>query len=203
VAVNHSARPIALAVVLVLVGCARHTPASPPVIDSRTTGERGYIDLQAGEVLRVVVPILRSGAYVLPDSSFEQHGNTITVHDKGDFIGFERDYYDVRHNGAGIRVQFRNAEVTENGKMRVQHKAALPLIAEFERFRHVRMVLLQRVSAVDHDQALVGANDPGVLEQLTRDVQNHAGCGAQNGGLCRWVPVGISVQPVSRDNADR
>lgn len=191
-----------LAASLLLSGCThRVVKNSPPPPDAGRTGERGYVDLQPGAVLRVVVPILKSGAYVLPDSSFEQHGTTIVVHDKGDFIGFERDFYDVRpRHPAGIQLQFRHAEITENGATRVEHRAALPLVSELAAFRYVRIVFLQRLSATDHDQALVGANDENLLARLTREVIGGAGCSAERGGFCEWVPLGVAVVQVSPDH---
>src|SRR5690349_17033639 len=77
---------------LLFTGCRHQRPALP---NPPNIGEVGYLDLKAGWRLRVVVPIVRTGGYIVPMTT-KVEGHTISVTAGKDFLGYETDYYDIR-----------------------------------------------------------------------------------------------------------
>ncbi len=157
-----------------------------------------YIDLQPGWRLRVVTPVLKSGGYQLRAAGQQVSGNTITLTTGADFLGYELAYYAVRsRNGAGVRVAFLSAEITQEGKTSAQSRPLAPLFQLPRSARYVRLIFLTRVSRADHDMAVVAARESGALDALTRRVLAEPGEACKSEGLtyCAWIPKGIAVAP--------
>ena len=172
---------------------AAKAPASTPVPQPGS-----YIDLQPQWRLRVVIPMLKSGRYVLGTLGTETDGNTVTVDTGGDFLGYEIAYYAVQpRRGGGVRIEFTAAEATRNGVTAPRTKSIAPLFKLPRGARYVRLIYLIRVSQVDHDMAVVAARDIGSLNALTLRVQSNPGEACRDGrdGSCSWIPQGIAVRP--------
>src|SRR5579862_2254437 len=128
---------VSVALACLLAGCAaRNTraPAQPPV----RPADAGFIDLEPGWRLRVVVPILKSGGYRLDLGQTQTSGNTVSL-SASDFLGYEVAYYAVVPRGG---PQFITAEVTHDGQTAPQPR---PLVRWFELprgVRHVRLIYL-------------------------------------------------------------
>jgi hypothetical protein len=156
-----------------------------------------FLDLQAGWKLQVVIPKLRSGGYTLP-SVKRAAANSSEIKVGDDFLGYERDLYDIlRRDDGGIRLRFRHAEVwDENRKMHRKSLPSLPLLEDATKARFVRLVYLIRVSSADHNMAIVSSNDVAALSELTQAVVQKAECNNSERAACRWVPEGIAVTPI-------
>jgi hypothetical protein len=158
----------ALLLAIVLSGCAaRKAPVAPTAVD-----RADYIDLQPGWRLRVVTPVLKSGAYELA-------------------------YYAVRsRNGTGVRLEFLSAEITEEGKTTAQSRPLAPLFQLPRSVKYVRLIFLTRMSRADHDMAVAAAAEPDDLDALTRRVlDDPADCKSEARTYCAWIPQGIAVAP--------
>lgn len=144
-------------------------------------------------MVQVVIPILRSGGYVLPSLKAEGSGGSQTVEAGSDFLGYERDFYSVSREGTGVRVQFRRGQVWENGKMHSTHSPRLRFFVNGS--RHVRLVFLTRLSNADHDMAIVSSDDPAALAVAAREITAHGQCLDSAEVQCTWVPNGVAVTP--------
>ncbi|HEX5430560.1 MAG TPA: hypothetical protein VFW83_01235 [Bryobacteraceae bacterium] len=190
---------IGAAVLSALAGCAVRTARAPAVPDlGKPRADRAFIDLQAGWRVRVITPILKSGGFVVRTPPKQLEGNTLVIDNGGDFIGYETSYYAVTgRRGGGVRVRFRSAEVTRQGK---KVKATKP-IAQLFRLprdaRYVRLVFLTRASNADHDMAIVAANRVEAIERATKQLQANPknGCIDEKDFVCSWIPQGIAVRP--------
>jgi hypothetical protein len=193
---------VCLALLGPLTGCAVRTrPASAgsakPVVPAPAPQPGTYIDLQPDWRVRVVIPILKSGGYVLRELATQTDGKTVTVDTGGDFLGYEIAYYAVRRRrGGGVRIEFASAEGTRNGLTASETKSIAPLFQLPRSARYVRLIYLIRVSQVDHDMAVVAARDIGSLNALTLRVQANPGESCRDGRdeFCSWVPQGIAVR---------
>jgi hypothetical protein len=136
----------------------------------------------------VIIPILRSGTYILPSLRAQTTSGSERVEAGPDFLGYERDFYHVKRDGNGVRLRFCRGEVWSDGRARVS------VFRGIER-SHVRMVFLRRVSQADHDMAIVSSSDPSKLDEMTRDVTLRAECRNGTNGMCVWVPTEIPVRP--------
>jgi hypothetical protein len=113
---------------LLLIAFIRRVPVQTSAPDNRIA-EPNYVDLRAGWRLRVVIPIQRSGGYIVPTAALPQ-GDTISVSAGGDFIGYETDYYDVRsHHGSEMRIAFNRAEAVERGNTSNRTQPTLQLFS--------------------------------------------------------------------------
>jgi hypothetical protein len=194
---------VCLALVGLLTGCAARTrrisaAGAKPVVPAPAPQPGTYIDLQPEWRVRVVIPILKSGGYVLKELATETVGKTVTVDTGGDFLGYEIAYYTVQgRRGGGVRIDFASAEGTRNGVTASETKSIAPLFQLPRRARYVRLIYLIRVSQVDHDMAVVAARDIGSLNALTLRVQANPGEACRDGRdeSCSWVPQGIAVRP--------
>ena len=176
---------------------SRELHASPAAID------RGFVDLRPGWRLRVVTPLLKSGAFALPASAVKVSGNTVTLSAGDEFEGYETAYYAVApHPKGGVKISFASAEVTKEGQSAPQPRPALSLFKLPRGARLVRLVFLTRVSQTDHDMAVLGAGDIAELDRLTAAVQANPGaCVAAGRSDCAWIPPGIAVRPEARAGA--
>jgi hypothetical protein len=92
--------------------------------------------------VRAVVPILRSGGYIVPTRSLSE-GNAVSVSPGGDPIGYETDYYDVRsRNGSEIAIAFTRGEAVEQGKTSRRTEPRVQLLSLSTRTKFVRLVYL-------------------------------------------------------------
>jgi hypothetical protein len=192
----------ALPLLVLLTGCtarSAHAPLPPPA-DSI---QPAFLDLQAGWRLRVVVPILKSGGYLLP--SLKSSGQDfLNLRAGPDFLGYENDYYAVIRNGHGMTVEFRFAEVVQEGETTRQSRPRVSLFNLPANMRFVRLVYLVRVSEADHNMAIAGAEDQQTLASLTGNLQSHPEetCAPAAHSSCAWVPPGIAVRPERRAVVD-
>jgi hypothetical protein len=175
---------------LAAAGC-RHGKA-PATTAAPRPNPSVYVDLQPGWRLRVITPLLAGGGYQVKGRQ-SQEGNTITLETRNDFLGFETAYYTI---GAGLKVEFANAEVTRDGQTAPQAKPVHPLFAMRRGMKLMRLVFLERGSSATHDMAVLTARNLATLEDLTAKVraQPAQGCNAN----CEWVPAGIAVRAEKR-----
>lgn len=166
------------------VSCLHHTVDTEARKPASSPSPVDFVDLQPGWKLRVVVPMLRSGGYILPSLKQEANGNTIETGE--DFLGYEQAYYRImpRRNG-GIRIRFSHAEVWEAGKTHTRPKPILQLFGQAASARHVRLVYLVRESKADHNMAILSSNDVSALGELTRALTDHAECRSSQNADCR------------------
>lgn len=183
---------------LLLASCGHKLPVSVP--PDHLEGNLGYVDLQPGWRLRVVVPILRSGGYTLPMIA-RAEDKTVAVSTGKDFIGYETDYYAIqRGNEAGIRMEFSRAELVEGGKSSRRAKPILQVFRWPSDLQFARLVYLIRESQADHDLVLVAAADQTTLSQLTAHIMSDATavCADTALSICRRIPKGVAVIPEQR-----
>jgi hypothetical protein len=187
---------VLLLLAVLLTGCAapKKPIASQPA--AALSPDAGYIDLQPGWRLRVITPLLKSGGYRVRLSEEKTEGSNLTLKVDSDFIGHETSYYDVRQTRSGLRVAFRSAEVTTDGKTKVQSKPAAALFQLPRNSRHVRLLFLRRVSTADHDMAVIGARNTVALAAATERIQSvpDGGCKQVSRATCSFVPSGIAVR---------
>lgn len=175
-------------------GCAHRTSRAPEPGLAGQPVTPDFVDLRPGNRVVVVIPILRSGGYVLPSLKKQAITGDGRIEAGTDFLGYEKDFYTVRRDSNGVRVRFGRGEVWHNGKVQKVHA---PRVALFEHVEngHVRLVFLTRVSEADHDMAILSSDDLSRLNEMTREVTTRAECRSRRDGSCIWVPNGIAVRP--------
>lgn len=177
----------------------RGSTAAEPSAAPRMASRSEFVDLQSGWKIRVVVPMLRSGGYVLPSLQTQGAGNTLELKAGDDLLGYEKAYYKITNRAAGgIRIHFSHAEVWEKGKTHKRNKPLLDLFAETTSARHIRLVYLIRESKADHNMAIVASDDVAALDEVTHAVTRLAECKSSQNASCRWVPNGVAVTPETR-----
>lgn len=178
---------------------------------------RDWIQLQPGWRVRVVIPILKSGGYIVKprpiradEAANGQHtGATrtsgispheITLSAGSDFIGYEVSWYTVkRRRGGGVRVVFNSAETHAQERVTHSRDTIRPMFRLPTGARWVRILHLLRGAPADHDAAILAANNLRDLDELTHQVELHpSACKAAQNTFCAWVPLGIAVIPESR-----
>jgi hypothetical protein len=192
---------------LLLSACVRRLP--PPATNEHSAmANSDYIDLRAGWRVRVVVPILRSGGYIVPMKT-RQEGKSVSVSTGTDFIGYETDDYSVRpsRNGVGVRIVFERATAAIQGKTSKRAEPALQLFNFSPELQLVRIVYLIRESRSDHDMVILAAADEGVLRKSTEGAISGAAeeCKTESRLLCVQIPpgIGLSLERESRANGHR
>ena len=163
-----------------------------------------HVDLKAGWRLRVVIPILHSGGFIVP-MKVQQEGQTITATVDADFIGYETDYYAIKpRRDSGIKLSFITAEAVEEGR---PLKRARPKLHQFDlppNLRFVRLVYLIRLSKSDHNLVIVAAADQALLELATRTVtSNDSSCSSSENAACVSIPAGVAVIPEEKIRIDK
>jgi hypothetical protein len=181
-------------VLLFLCSCAPRTARLPvpPLKNS------DYIDIQGGWRLTAVTPILKSGGYVLKSLAQQTNGNTVTLSADTDFVGYEVAHYAAIDQKRGrVRVEFRSAEVSKDGKTEGQSEPIVPLFHPARRPNYLRLIYLVRVSQADHNMAAVAATRLDALNELTQSVLGDPadGCKTSRHAACWWIPEGIAVRP--------
>lgn len=185
---------------VILTACAPR--ASRVVIPaSGLSSPSEFVDLQPGWRLRVVTPILKSGGFRVhvdaPVSTAASAGGglNLDIRAGSDFVGYELAYYSVTQ-----RIEFQSAVVTKDDKPFPEKTSLVKLFDLPSARTHFRLIYLQRISATDHDMAVLGANLPEQLDAETRLVQ--ADPKACHGGVqvtCEWIPAGIAVNAEKRN----
>ncbi len=150
----------------------------------------------------VVTPILKSGGYELPPHQFS--GTNGNLKAGTDFLGYENDYYTVRGHDDRVRIEFRSAELMKDGKGERQAHPRAALFDLPQNIHYIRLMRLLRVSQADHNMAILGADDPKSLADLTNDVEDHPDTGCREGPrtYCFWVPQGIAVRAEKRETVE-
>jgi hypothetical protein len=178
-----------LAIAIASVGCTRRNSKAavlaPPPVD--------FLELRAGSTVQVVIPLTRSGSYVLP--SIRQHkANDFDIKVDDDFLGYEKVLYKVKsREHGGVQIQFTQANDWERGKTSNAKEARLKLFEDLADFRLIRLVYLTRESQADHNMAIVASNDMDALRASTNSVTQTAECRSDANTVCRWVPEGVAV----------
>jgi hypothetical protein len=175
-------------------GCARRMSraAEPSLPGQPATPD--FLDLRPGNTVVVVIPILRSGSYVLPSLKTQDTSSIGGIEAGTDFLGYEKDFYTVKRDSNGVRVHFRHGEVWHNGKVQKMHAPRVRLFEHIEN-SHVRLVFLTRASEADHNMAVLSSGDLPRLNEMTREITTRAECRSGRDGSCIWVPNGIAVRP--------
>lgn len=181
---------------VLLLACASRQPLQP-VATVAPSAHDGFLDLQSGWRLRVIIPVLRSGGYMVETKPAGENGGTLTLSSGGDVIGFETAYYAVEpRRGGGIRIKFTSAEMTAEGTARKLVRSRAPLFRVARGQRYVRLLYLTRASVSDHNMAILAAPDSDRVRAQTAQVRigPDKACQAQSRLACNWVPVGIAVR---------
>jgi len=188
----------ALSLVFVAVawqaGCAVRTSRAP---DPGLAGQpvtSDFVELHAGDRVVVVIPILRSGGYILPSLRTQAMTGGGRIETGPDFLGYEQDFYTVKRASNGVRVRFSYGVVWRKGEVQKVHSPRVALFEKIENSR-IRLVFLRRVSEADHDMAIVSSGGLPSLNEVTRQVTAAAECRSSRVGSCTWVPNGIAVRP--------
>ncbi len=121
-------------------------------------------------------------------------GVVLTSHD---VIGYRTVHYETTGSKSGrVRLQFVSAESTIDGKETLE--TGLPPLP----FRlpkgsmHVRLVYLTRLSASDHNMAMLAAKDKMLLDSFTEEFQRDPSiCGEGAKVFCTWVPSEVALRP--------
>lgn len=177
-----------------LCGCSARPPraSATPAIN-----HPDCVDLQRGWRVRVVTPLTRSGKYTVETKAVAVEGNSIEVKASDDLLGYEEDFYGIKRTQSGIAIRFKSATVhLVNGKAS-REEPALALFGFPQTIAFVRLLFLTRESRADYDGAILAASSLAELDSLTRAVEADPGrnCAPHGQSICRWIPLGISVQP--------
>lgn len=153
------------------------------------------MDIAPGWRLRVVTPLLRSGGYLLSQDSGATKplppGSSIEIRTGGDFLGYETAIYAV---GPGARIRLTSVEAMIDGKLEPRSKPTAKLFAVPGSPEFLRLVFLTRVSAADHDMAVLTARRYEDLEAHTLRLQSAPDQNCLDAHTCSWIPKGIAVR---------
>jgi hypothetical protein len=126
-----------------------------------------FVDVPPGSKLQVVIPILRSGGFIVPSVRRPGTNNTLSIETGGDFLGYERAHYRAMPREGGVRIRYVRSEVWEKGKTSTRRSPRLDLFSEAASARYVRLIYLVRLSLADHNMAIIASNDPATLVALS------------------------------------
>ncbi len=151
-------------------GCSRKS-VRVPTAAAVSKNDNSYMDLEAGGMLRIVVPA-------------------------ADSRGYDISNYDITAARDGVRLRFASAERTRNGKA-IPEPNAPPLPFQLPRRpAHIRLIYLVRVSEADHNMAIVAAKRLDVLNAFTKRLKESPTVCEANGAIfCAWVPARVAVRP--------
>ena len=160
-------------------------------------GTTGWIDLARGDRLRVISPVLRESAppgasVIAGGEKVSGTGTTLNIEAKAsvDFLGYETDEYVI-----GRRITLLAATMHAGGK---ESPLAAPRVNYFrfdERDAYFREFFLTRVSAADHDIAVLAAPSPAELDALTK--RFNADPSLCRPGDCVLIPSDVAVTPLT------
>ncbi len=157
----------------------------------------GYVDLGPESRLRVVSPIRRT---LSSDELFEvtkiggdDHSVTVAVKPTSDFLGYETAWYKLepKSGGIGLRFQFVSAEARLGEKVTPESRPRTGYFAFDPSAAYFRLFFLTRISAADHDIAILGAPTAADLDAMTPGLQqNPAACKG-----CVMIPKDVAIVP--------
>jgi len=175
--------------------CAIRRGPPPDVL--KDAAARGFIELQLGWRIKVVTPILESGGYFPNITEEKEQGNIVRLSTDADLVGYETSYYSVKQRkDQGVKVELASVLLTKNRKTTRRDQPVLQLFNLPDTVRFVRLLYLLRVSGADHDMAIVGADAPGLLDDITTKIQTDptGHCVTSTHSYCGWVPKGVGVR---------
>ena len=185
-------KPVLAALVL-LAGCARHAPLPP------APARAPYTDLKPGQRVTVVTPILKSGGFLVRSAESKVEAGpggslNVTMKTDDDFQGYETAVYQFDERS---RVRLLEVSVSKGGVVTPQTRSIAPRLNVPAKMRYVRLLYTLRVSAADHNMAILAAADAKRLIALTERVQADpaGGCRSSAKEYCEWVPAGVAVRP--------
>jgi hypothetical protein len=168
----------------------------------------GYVDLGPEYRLKVLGPILRSGAgpvasAIEPSSSEPSRGARRSRRANidmraADFLGFETAWFEIKPNvnEAGAQIAFLSAEDNTAGKITRQSAPHLDYFKFEDGAAYYRLFYLTRISAADHNIAVMAAPTKGDLEEQTkRFVADPSFCTGATSRMCVFIPDLVAVQP--------
>lgn len=126
------------------------------------------------------------------------NGNTIELKASDDLLGYEEDFYEVRQAQAGVTIRFKSATAHMTDGASAKRNVPVTSLLQIPDDAHfIRVLFLTRESRADYDGAILAASSPADLDSLTRSVEAEPrqACMSHNQSICRWIPLGISVQP--------
>jgi hypothetical protein len=188
--------PICAALLFTSIGCVHKTPApaSPaPVADN------SYLDLAPGGSLRIVVPLLKSGALPVETQPIQAEGNTFLV-SAANLASYDVSYYFIDPAPHGrVRLKFTAAEITRDSKtVSGSQPPALPFALPLTP-QHIRLFYLVRKSQSDHNMAIIASKNLAALNTFTKRLESRPDvCRTDGEMFCSWVPSGIAVRPESQ-----
>ncbi len=167
-------------------------PATPAI----NSGPPDYEDLRPGEMLRVVIPLLKSAGARPMLQSEEMEGATISF-SAPDLIGYQTVRYAVNaRRGGRVQLSFESAELTKNGASTlIPEPAALPFPLP-RKAEVIRLIYLQRLSDSDHNMAIAASRRKDDLNTLTMQIRKDPkACMTTKEVSCSWIPAGLAVRP--------
>ena len=177
-----------------IFGCARNPVPEPPPLPRGPA----FVNLEAGWRVRVVTPKLKSGGFLMKTAEQKAEGATITLRATDEFLGYETATYNVLPvNDGGVRVVPGEVEFNQGGATARSLKSFAPRMSVPGRFRHVRLVYMQKVSDADHATGIVAARNRIELDLLTRRLLADPGtdCRISRQEYCEWIPAGVAIRP--------
>jgi hypothetical protein len=169
----------------------------------------GYVDLGPEVRLKVLGPILRSGAGPIasaiepsssepPRSSRRSRRANMDVRAAADFLGFETAWFEIKPNAseAGAQIVFLSAEDNTAGKVTRASAPHLDYFKFVDGAAYYRLFYLTRISAADHNIAVMAAPTMSDLEEQTkRFAADPSFCTGANSSMCVFIPDQVAVQP--------
>jgi hypothetical protein len=168
--------------------------SDPSAIPDRHT----FIDLEAGWRVRVVTPLAKSGkGYRLAGRTSRDNNGVIQATIGGELAGYETDYYTVvGPERFLVHFVFDSADMALNGAVTPLRRSLVSPFVWPQGKRYVRLVYQIRVSASEHDMAVLAAVQRSNLDESTRELQaDPAACGRKKFVYCVWVPQEVAVDP--------
>lgn len=185
--------PVSIAL-LFTFSCAHKAIVSSPSTPVQT--DNSYMDLTPGSRLRIVVPLLTSGGYLVATHAVQKDDNTFVL-SAANLTGYQVSYYAITgRSDREVRLVFTSADTTKEGKT-IQDSAAPTLpFALPPGPRHVRLIYFVRKSQSDHNMAIVASRNLEKLNVFTKQLEaNPEVCHTDIEIFCAWVPAGIAVRP--------
>jgi hypothetical protein len=161
--------------------------------------DSSFLDLKAGQRLKIVVPLLKAGQSGLtlttPQPAQAAKDGSLVLSADG-LAGYQSSYYAVvgRRDGT-VRLRFQSAETTKDGVKTALSKAPELPFALPERREHIRLIYLVRQSRSDHNMAIVASRNVSAMNRLTQDLKMDPNlCKTEGQVFCSWVPAGVAVR---------
>jgi hypothetical protein len=153
--------------------------------------------LQAGQRLRIVVPLLTTQGTRPALSSQQTNGTTISLK-ANDLVGYATAYYAITGKPDGrVHLKFTSAQISKAGVAApaTQLPIALPFLSP-RPAQFIRLIYLRRLSQSDHNMAVVAARRLDTLNTITTQLaSNPDACANTPQSTCSWIPAGVAVRP--------